>query len=255
MAMGVLLVQQVCCASVTGAKQMHFFNNNVVRPSSRVGLHPQLVEYDMSKHDGVQVGVNRGNTKAAPGGTKRYRWYAGDLATELVKEPRNRVIFDIVARPVEFGATNLRWADGTAISNIHQGELGREGAEDSGHAGFNYGSEPSWFRFKLPPDTPFGNAGTPNSFGSIPSAHAMYANGLTENEPNTIPDIAGISTLGDMVTPIFRVNADTYDTNPVNDTRMYCLARLRIVMARSSCTAMCGSVSPTCVPVAMSMAR
>ena len=52
----------------------------------------------------------------------------------------------------------LRWADGTAIPNIHQGELGREGAEDSGHAGFNYGTEPSWFRFKLPPNTPFGAA-------------------------------------------------------------------------------------------------
>ena len=63
----------------------------------------------------------------------------------------------------------MRWKDGTAIANIHQGELGREGAEDSGHAGFNYGMEPSWFRFKLPPDVPFGNAGTPNSFGSIPN--------------------------------------------------------------------------------------
>ena len=43
-------------------------------------------------------------------------------------------------------------------------------------AGFNYGMEPSWFRFKLPPDVPFGNAGTPNSYGSIPNVQAMYAN-------------------------------------------------------------------------------
>ncbi|MDH3317906.1 MAG: hypothetical protein OER43_19380, partial [Gammaproteobacteria bacterium] len=34
------------------------FNNNLIRPSSQVGLHPQLVEYDVTKHDGANVGVN-----------------------------------------------------------------------------------------------------------------------------------------------------------------------------------------------------
>jgi hypothetical protein len=105
--------------------------------------------------------------------------------------------------------TNLRWKDGRAIANIAQGELGREGAEDSGHAGFNYGAEPSWFRFKLPPDAAFGNAGTPNSFGSLPNAHAMYANGLVEGEPNTLPG-------GDPATPVFK-------STPGQATRMYVL--------------------------------
>ena len=105
--------------------------------------------------------------------------------------------------------TNLRWKDGTAIANIHQGELGREGAEDSGHAGINYGMEPSWFRFRLPPDVPFGNAGTPNSFGSIPNVHAMYANGLVLDQngmevDNAIPRIPGVSEAGDPATPVFR---------------------------------------------------
>ena len=118
---------------------------------------------------------------------------------------------------------NPRWADGRAIKNIHQGELGREGAEDSGHAGFNYGMEPSWFRFALPPDVPFGNAGTPNSFGSIPNAQAFYANELVRTEPNSIPDIPGIAKAGDPVTPVFRATADTAGTNPVLDTRMHVL--------------------------------
>jgi hypothetical protein len=100
---------------------------------------------------------------------------------------------------------NLRWADGSAIPNIHQGELGREGAEDSGHAGFNYGMEPSWFRFGLAPDADFGNAGTPNSFGSIPNVHAFYSNALVSGEPNAVPDIpGGVSKAGDPATPVFR---------------------------------------------------
>jgi hypothetical protein len=104
---------------------------------------------------------------------------------------------------------NVRWANGRAIKNIHQGELGREGAEDSGQAGFNYGMEPSWFRFKLAPDVPFGNAGTPNSFGSIPNPQAMYANALVYGEPNSYPN-------DDPATPVFTTTAG-------DPTRMYVL--------------------------------
>jgi hypothetical protein len=82
--------------------------------------------------------------------------------------------------------------------------------------------EPSWFRFMLPPDVPFGNAGTPDSYGAIPNAHAMYANNLVVGEPNTIPQIAGVSELGDPVTPVFRT-AVNGAANPVFDTRMHVL--------------------------------
>ena len=107
--------------------------------------------------------------------------------------------------------------------NVNQGELGREGAENSGHAGFNYGMEPAWFRFELAPDVPFGNAGTGNSYGSIPNVHAMYANRLVAGQPNAIPAIAGVSAAGDPATPVFRAPADTLGANPVNDTRLYVL--------------------------------
>jgi hypothetical protein len=113
---------------------------------------------------------------------------------------------------------NLRWADGHAVKNIQQEELGVEGAEDSGHAGFNYGMEPSWFRFKLPPNAPFGAGKKMNqngepvpvidgSFGTIPNQQAFYANVLVAGEDGTFPD-------GDPVTPVFTTKAGM-------PTRMY----------------------------------
>jgi hypothetical protein len=268
--------------------EMHFFNNNLIRPSSHVGLHAQLVEYDASRHDGLLVGGNTpGGALAPPGGAMLTRWYAGDLSQVPAPGQGNQRNFEIVATPIEFGGTNLlsadrikqpqkglfgalviepegatwpdalaalddvpdgqgtgdmtrktraqvtvnegelaglageggeyrealaighkianlRWADGTAI-NVNQGELGREGAEDSGHAGFNYGMEPSWFRFQLPPDVPFGNAGAANSYGSIANVHALYANGLADNPlENAVPAITGTSAAGDPLTPVFR---------------------------------------------------
>ena len=121
---------------------------------------------------------------------------------------------------------NLRWANGNAIKNVNQPEFGVEGAEDSGFAGFNYGMEPAWFRYKMSPDAPFGNAGTPNSYGSIPNPQAMYANDLVKNEPNAIPAITvggkEVARAGDPQTPVFRAQR-----NPVTDaaynTRMHLL--------------------------------
>ena len=272
-----------------GNPQMHFFNNNLVKPSAFAGLHAQLVEYDASQDDGLVVGKNPQSIIARPGAQHTYRYYAGHVEAEYVrtvtKGKNTTREFRRVATPVEFGGTNLlsadrvkqpqkglygalviepagstvaedtlvadgqgsgvmtrrtraqvtvnapvggagsggtyreaipvtyrianlRWADGGAIANIHQGELGREGAEDSGHAGYNYGTEPSWFRFKLPSDVPFGNAGTPNSFGSIPNVHAFYANSLVAGEPNAIPTNGDISSAGDPATPVFRTTAN-----------------------------------------------
>ncbi|MGE5153902.1 MAG: hypothetical protein ACM3ST_07790, partial [Bdellovibrio bacteriovorus] len=255
--------------------QMRFFGNNLIRPSGEVGLHPQLVHFDVSRSDGTNVGINQKGT-ASPGGSQTYVWYAGDMQ-EIPTIANNRVSVRLVPTPVEFGAVNLlsadrvkqpqkgafgalviepqnatvaedtqvpdrqgkfdpavgttrltranvtvtsppgaagsggtyreaieinhkignfRWRDGSAIANVKQGELGREGAEDSGHDGINYGSEPAWFRFKLPPDVPFGNAGTPNSFGGLSNAYQLYSNGLVAGEQNGLPN-------GDPATPVF----------------------------------------------------
>jgi len=63
---------------------------------------------------------------------------------------------------------------------------------------------------------PFGNAGTPGSYGAIPNVHAFFANGLTTLEPNSVPMIAGVSKAGDPATPVFRAPAG-------NPARMFLL--------------------------------
>jgi hypothetical protein len=80
------------------------FNANQVRPSSHVGLHPQLVNYDMGKDgDGMNVGFNPPST-AGPGGIVKYKWYAGNVQADSETGVRT-------VTPIEFGAVNLAGAD------------------------------------------------------------------------------------------------------------------------------------------------
>ena len=62
-------------------ESMTGFNNNLIHPSNHIGLHPQLVHYDVTAGDGSVVGVNA-NSLVAPGGEKLYQWYAGGLEVE-----------------------------------------------------------------------------------------------------------------------------------------------------------------------------
>ncbi|AUX24445.1 multicopper oxidase [Sorangium cellulosum] len=77
------------------------FNTNQVRPSNHVSLHPQLVTYDVRTDDGANVGYNEEQT-VPPGESREYTWYAGEIATT---DPPWGVP---QAKPVEFGAINLR---------------------------------------------------------------------------------------------------------------------------------------------------
>jgi hypothetical protein len=88
------------------------FNANQVRPSSQVGLHPQLVAYNVVNSDGKNVGFNPNQT-VGPGGIVRYRWYAGEV---LVSGSQR------VAIPIEFGATNLISSD--PIKHSNKGAIG-----------------------------------------------------------------------------------------------------------------------------------
>jgi hypothetical protein len=94
------------------------FNNNLLRPSSHVGLHAQLLAYDITKSDGANVGANPiqtvpprvGNTGAYP--TKTYQYYAGHLEREgkpITQLGRN--VDNINATAVEFGGLNFTPAD------------------------------------------------------------------------------------------------------------------------------------------------
>ncbi len=64
------------------SSKMTSFNNNLVRPSNRIGLHPQMVQYDVQGFDGNNVGVNKIGT-VRPGKSKAYQWYAGVIEAPL----------------------------------------------------------------------------------------------------------------------------------------------------------------------------
>jgi len=104
-----------------------YFGNNLVRPSSFVGLHPQLVAFDVTRDDGMVVGKNpAGNEVVQPGAQKKYRWYVGDLTATRTAGRQ----FRLEATPIEFGGANLLPAD-----VIKQGQKGLVGALSIGPAG------------------------------------------------------------------------------------------------------------------------
>jgi hypothetical protein len=102
---------------------VHTFNNNLIRPSGYVGLHAQLVSYDITQSGGLVVGQNpSGPPLVRPGGQSKFRFYAGDVS---LSPPRGRTAKhrEIVTTPIEFGGTNLGNAD-----KIKQGQKGLGGA-------------------------------------------------------------------------------------------------------------------------------
>jgi hypothetical protein len=111
-----------------------YFGNNLVRPSSHVGLHPQLVAHDVTTAGGMVVGTNlalpAGNLGpvVAPGRTGTFRWYAGDLGF-TGSGGVNAQRITLVATPIEFGGANLIPAD-----PIKQGQKGLVGALSIGPA-------------------------------------------------------------------------------------------------------------------------
>jgi len=91
---------------------IHHFNANQVKPSNQVGLHPQLLAYNVVNSDGKNVGFNPNQT-IGPGGVARYTWYAGDVVING---------FQRIATPIEFGATNLISSD--PIKHSNKGAIG-----------------------------------------------------------------------------------------------------------------------------------
>ena len=91
---------------------LYHFNANQVKPSNQVGLHPQLLAYNVVNSDGKNVGFNPNQT-IGPGGVARYTWYAGDVVING---------FQRIATPIEFGATNLISSD--PIKHSNKGAIG-----------------------------------------------------------------------------------------------------------------------------------
>nr|WP_319528252.1 manganese-oxidizing multicopper oxidase MnxG [Pseudomonas laurentiana] len=93
------------------------FNNNLMRPSSHVGLHAQLLAYDITKSDGANVGMNPVQTVPPRTGSgaypsKVYQYYAGHLEREGKPVAQlGRQVDNINSTPIEFGGLNLTPAD------------------------------------------------------------------------------------------------------------------------------------------------
>jgi hypothetical protein len=84
------------------------FDMNLFRPSSWVGLSPQLVSFDVERDGGVLVGKNAdGQALVQPGANKKFTWYAGDLSAMQVAGKQ----FQLFATPVELGGASLLPAD------------------------------------------------------------------------------------------------------------------------------------------------
>jgi hypothetical protein len=97
-----------------------------------------------------------------------------------------------------------------------------EDSQEASGMALNYGIEPMWFRFGILPQSQFGNAGTPNSYGSIPNAHEAFSNLLVTGGVAPICDANNVCT-GDPSTPVFQANAGQpariHITNPHGTTR------------------------------------
>lgn len=95
------------------------FNNNLMKPSSHVGLHAQLLTYDITKSDGFNVGNNPTQTVPPRAGSsgawpsRTYQYYAGHFEREgrPVASQLGRNVDTIVATPIEYGGLNLLPAD------------------------------------------------------------------------------------------------------------------------------------------------
>jgi len=128
-------------ADGAGGNGIVTFNANDLRPSSLVGLNPQLVAYNTRQKGGLTVGGTK-PTLVAPGGSQTYMWYAGDI-----DETRVATGIRLDARPVEYGAINLMPSDRiTGSSNGLVGALVVEppGATWTTDAGTRTAATVSW---------------------------------------------------------------------------------------------------------------
>jgi len=73
------------------------------RVSANVGLHPQLVSYNVTQSDGYNAGLNPTQTAGPETDRTTYYWYAGNIDADAPAGQQHI--------PIEFGAANLMPAD------------------------------------------------------------------------------------------------------------------------------------------------
>jgi hypothetical protein len=92
------------------------FNNNPLpklplRLSKQAGLHPALLEFDITQANGVNVGFNP-TTTVDSSKKQSFYWYAGELSIRPNRSGIGKDLgYHVVPVPIEYGAINLVPAD------------------------------------------------------------------------------------------------------------------------------------------------
>jgi hypothetical protein len=98
---------------------------------------------------------------------------------------------------------NHRYASGAAVEHMNGEGAGLpEDSQENSAMAMNYGIEPLWFRFGIPPNAPFGHCGG-GCYGDEPDSHLAYSNTLVTAGGPVTCDANGNCT-GDPVTPVFK---------------------------------------------------
>ena len=219
------------------------YNANPVFASTSVGLHPQLVAFDVTNSNGINAGVNPVQT-AVPGKKAEYLWYAGDLQYRNGKWK---------AEPMELGTINLFPSD--PLSHVYHGLFASlviepKGAKwradtdyrasatvfprngqpfrefvlmaqndtnmlvngnslytaGNGLSAFNYKSEPFFYRFGALMNTSMG-ANAPQDWGKLTKSDLTNITGALFSSLDTTHAASNSLVGGDPQTPIFRAPA------------------------------------------------
>jgi hypothetical protein len=214
------------------------YNYVQIASSPNVGLHAQLVSYDVRSSDGATIGNNAVQT-AAPGKSVDYWWYAG-----IVEGGKQK--------PVEFGSINLLPSD--PLMHVYRGLFGSLIVEPAGSrwiadphssssatvwsgdkvfrefvvayqndvnmltngaswwatgsplAGFNYRAEPPWLRFGKMLDRALGTS-APADWTNLSQTDVNNIAALPMTLVNGTATTANQLVRADPETPIFRAPA------------------------------------------------
>lgn len=218
------------------------YNGFEITTSARVGLHAQLLDYDVRKADGASAGINPVQT-VGPGERTEYWWYAGSIGA------------DGTQTPIEFGSVNLLPAD--PLMQVYRGLFGalviepqgstwRTDADSAasatvwpgdpdgsvfrefvlfyqndanmltnGHswwatgnplAGFNYRSEPAWLRFGTQLNAALGSE-APADWTQLTQDDVQNISVLPMSAVNETQTTANSLVGAEPETPIFRAPA------------------------------------------------
>jgi len=166
-----------------GAVGMTSFQSNLMQPSAHVGLHPQLLEYDITRSDGTNVGTNPAQQSVAPGSQGYYQWYAGHIEMKTVTGPSSKRNVALVATPIEFGGFNLMPTD-----KLEQGQKALVGAGVIYPQGSTWEVEPG----RTTAATVYAPGGTFRDFTTVATKGA----GMLYSDSYPVENIEGEGTFG-----------------------------------------------------------